>query len=467
VQRLYDTDADGRPDFAELLAPNGRIRQLQYRLDDPSPADTVDLDRIAPADCPHLVIILDSVPFTMVRDLWNQGRFRLFAPPTRAIATFPVMTDLSLSEFFHASPCPGIESQYYDGHHLTNGYLTYAEEKNTPWLAYADYHLNPIDHSEVYGHPHVWFDHELRRIQELFYQKHQRCFIGYCVGPSALGAKFGRDGHLAGLIRLDRFCQQIFYRARGKVQITLFSDHGHNLVRSRRIPLTEFLRECGYHVGDSLQHPGDVVVPEFGVVTCAAVHTRQPAAVARDLLGLEGVDLTAYLDRGRGRPGSQGDRIIVLSRTGRASITHSDAGFRYETLPQLTGDPLELGPVLNLLRRQGRLDADGFVSDRVLFDATADGEYPDAVHRLWRAFHGLVKHTPDVLVSVKDGWHCGSPFMTDLLQLSAAHGNLNPLSSTAFVMTTVGKLPPVVRMEDLRAALINLGVPLPTKTPKK
>ena len=82
---------------------------------------------------------------------------------------------------------------------------------------------------------------------------------------------------------------------------------------------------------------------------------------------------------------------------------------------------------------------------------------------MWRAFHGLVEHTPEVLVSVEDGWHCGSAFMTDVLDLAAAHGNLGPLSSMGFVMSTAGSLPPVGRMEELHASLGKLGIPLPVK----
>ena len=511
AQRFYDTDSDGRADFAMILGTDGRVDRLQYEIDDDAldtsdGSDVVLLDRMAPTDRRHLVIILDSVPYAMVNDLWRQGRFRLFHPPRRVISPFPVMTDLSLSELFGTSPSPGVESEYYDGHQLINGYFSYAGGRNTGWLRYVDYHLKPVAHSGAYTDPHVWFDHELRHIQDMFQRQSGNCFVGYCVGPSAVGAKFGRDGHQAGLIRMDRFCQQMFYATRGKIHITLLSDHGHNLMRSRRIPLSEFLRLSGYRVTNRLERPGDVVVPEFGIVTCAAIHTQEPAPVARDVLGLEGIDVVAYLDRGRGRPGSpdedakngrpgsigregggrtdsQDDRIIVLNRSGRAVITRSGTGYRYETLPLLplpareragvrvsdisAGDPLDLGPVLKQLQAQGHVDADGFVDDRALFEATVDGAYPDAVHRLWRAFHGLVEHEPDVFITTKDGWHCGSPFMTDVLDLAAAHGNLGPLSTTGFVMSTAGAVEPVLRMEDLHDSLTKLGIPLPGGTEKK
>jgi hypothetical protein len=261
----------------------------------------------------------------------------------------------------------------------------------------------------------------------------------------------GRNGHHAALVRLDRMCQQIVYDTRGRVQITLLSDHGHNLVASRRLSLVDELQRCGYRVRTSLQGPDDVVVPEFGAVNCAALHTRSPAAVARDVIGIDGVELTSYR--------TDGD-VVVLSRQGRARISRSDGRYCYRAE---RGDPLRLLPILETLAARGEVDSQGYVRDDVLFAATTDHVYPDVVHRLWRAFNGLVTHTPDVLVSVEDGWHCGNPTLSKILDMSAIHGNLNALSSTAFVMTTVEPLPPVLRMQDLADALRERGVPVPSK----
>ncbi|MFQ5491663.1 MAG: hypothetical protein ACE5GE_13175, partial [Phycisphaerae bacterium] len=458
TERLYDTDADGQPDYAERLGPDGVMQQLRFGLDDDAGLATV-VDwpaRLGPISVesadddavPHLLIILDSIPFAMVRDLWQQGRFRLFDPPARIISPFPVMTDPCLAEFFGVSPCPGVESEYYDGTRLTSGFGTYLAERNAPWLACVDYHLSPYAHGQVYSKPHRWFDHDLGRIQRLFTGNPGQNFSAYVVSTSALGARFGRNGHQAALVRLDRFCQQITHTFGGRVGITLLSDHGHNLVTSRRIPLERILTRFGYRVGESLRAPGDVVLPGFGVVTCAAIHTQQPAAVAGDLVGVEGIALTLYRD---------GLDIVVLSRQGRASLSKKENRLRYDPL---RGDPLELTAIWAGLGDKGLVDADGFVRDRDLFDATVGHSYPDAIARVWRAFDGLFENTPDVYVSVEDGYHCGSPFMTHWLDLAAAHGNLGTASSCGFAMTTAGKLDPVMRMQDLRTALQALGVPI-------
>lgn len=461
TSRFYDTDGDGRVDYCERLSPAGRVDVIRYDADGDGRFETeIALDSIPASERRDLVLLLDSVPYQMVADAWAGGRFRLFPAPARVIAPFPVMTDLSFSEFFGDSPCPGVESEYYDGHHITDGYGTYAAGGNTPWQRHVDYHLTPSAHAVAYFYSYAWYLHELGKIDRMFEQRGGGPFVGYVVGTSALGAQHGRDGHQTGLIELDRFCQSVVWRTRGRVRITLFSDHGHNLMPSSRVPLPEMLAQFGYRVRDELERPEDVIVPQFGVVTYASIHTNSPRQVATDVVGIDGIELAAYLD--------EKDGVVVFSRGGEARITRtptapgmSDAAsaagvrFRYEAL---RGDPLKLRAVIERLRAEGRVDASGFVSDADLFAATTAHEYPDVVHRLWRAFHGLTAHTPDVMVAVLDGWHSGSRFMTKVRPMAAAHGNLGALSSSAFAMTSAGALPEVVRMEDLRARLEALGV---------
>jgi len=449
--RWYDTDGDGRADYCEQLSADGLITTLGYdttgdgRLD-----EQVELAAVPADQCRHLILLLDSVPFGMVQDLRAQGRFRFFPPPSQVISPFPVMTDPSFAELFGTTPTPGVESEHFDGRRLTNGYIVYANKGNVPWQAHVDYYLAPALHACAYLWPRAWYDHELRRVEETFEGSTGKKLTAYLVGTSAVGARIGRNGHQAGLIKLDRLCQALMYKAHGRLRITMLSDHGHNLVSSRRVPLSDLLREFGYRVHDTLEKPDDVVVPEFGMVTCAAIHTRIPAAAAADAVGIEGIELAAYRDPG-------GDDVVVLSRSGRARIAHSPAGLRYRAEQ---GDPLAMLAVLEQLAQQGKVDADGFVDDRVLFEATAAHEYPDAVYRLWRAFHGLIQHTPDVLLSVQDGWHCGSPTQSRLVQLMAAHGNLRPLGSLGFAMSMAGPLPPLMRMAELGRVLEQKGVPL-------
>lgn len=454
--RWYDTDLDGRPDYAESGPDAGRVSRLLFDDDEDGRVDESVEPTAAETgrEIRDLVIILDSIPFSLVRETWAAGRFRLFHPPSAIISTFPVMTDPALAELFGASPCPSLEASAYDGRRLTDGYAVHASSQNIPWAPFVDYRLPPVAHMFVYTTPDAWYPHELKDIQDRVVEPNRRRLVAYVVSTSSVGVYQGRDGHFSALVALDRLCRWVTHHFRGRVRITLMSDHGHNHVRSRRIPLEALLTEFGYRVCPELERTGDVVLPAFGMVTVAAIHTHEPESVSADLAGVEGVAQTLYRDGNGG--------IVVLSRNGRAVIRRAQDRFGYFIE---RGDPLELLPVIARLESTGRMSPDGFASDAAWFEATADHDYPDALQRIWRAFDGLLIHVPDVLVSVEDGYHCGDEFMSDYVgDVRATHGNLHRSNSIGFVMTTAGELPPVLRMSRTADALQKVGVTLPGRS---
>ncbi len=460
ASREYDLDGDGRADVRESLGRDGLVNELEADLDGDGSFE-LSIDRAtqsSASDAPprrHLVILLDSVAFEQVRQLRESGRFRWFHPPSRVISPFPVMTDPCLNELFGVSPGLAVESLHFDGAKLKSGLDTYLGGANAPWQARCDYQLWSLLHGESYANPHPWFDHEMRRTHDRFLASDRNAFVSYFVSTSALMIQSGRDGHQSALIRLDRLCQQLMLETRGRLEITLLSDHGHNFTPSRRIALDEELRRCGYRVGAALRDPRDVVLPAWGLVTCASVHARSPQRVAGDLVGLEGVELAAYrLDD---------SAVAVLSRDGFARIRRDGDRYAYEAV---RGDPLRLASIAAGLRASGRLSGNGnsgggeFAADADWFAATADHEFPDPLFRLWRAFDGLFVHTPDVLLSLDDGVFFGSKTFDRMMAGAAIHGNLRAAGSTAFVMTTAGPLPPVMRMNEVSAALRGLRVDL-------
>lgn len=451
--RWYDVNGDGRPNYGEEGPDDGVVSRLLFDDDGDGHIDET-VGRTSPhadGEVRELFIILDSIPFRLVNELRAAGRFRLFHRPSQIISTFPVITDAAISELFGAAPCPSVEASTYDGHHLTNGYVTHAESRNNPWEPFVDYRMPPIAHMFVYTTPDPWYLNELLDVQERIMQPDRRRLIAYFVSTSAVGVYEGRDGHLAALIEMDRFCQWVTERLRGRVRITLMSDHGHNHVRSQRIPLETLLTRFGYHLSKTLEKPRDVIVPAFGMVTFAAIHTHEPAVVAADLALVEGVAQTIYRE-------ANGD-IVVLNRDGRALIRRDAGRFAYVIE---RGDPLKLTPVIERMKASGQMSADGYANDDAWFSATVDHVYPDALWRIWRAFNGLLIHVPDVFVCVEDGYHCGSEFMSDYVgDVRATHGSLDRDNSIGFVMTTAGDLPPVMRMNQVADALRNVGVVLP------
>jgi hypothetical protein len=443
--RTYDVSGDGAADFEEHLV-DGRVRVLVFDADSPRPQRVERPDRAAR----HLVVILDSVPIDMVREAYAAGRFRLFYPPAALVSVFPAMTDPALAEYFGAGPCLGVESAYYDGRALSDAADTYLHERNAPWAEHVDYRVWLIAHAWLYRSPLPWLAHELGQVQRKFMASDAAQFTAYVVSPSSLGSHLGRDGHAAVLAQVDRLCQRIMYDTRGQVEITLFSDHGHAFGAARRVRLGEGLHRLGWSPATRLRSAEDVIVPEWGLVSCAAVYTRQAAAVARDLASLEGVELAAY---------REGDTVVVVGRSGRGRVERCCAtGFTYrsEGIDPLGMDVPASGGALAACTAAG----DGICgSDRLLAERLRDGDFPDAVQRLWRAFDGLFEHAPDVLVSLEDGWYCGSSDLTSYIRMRGVHGNLRRDGSLGFAMTTLGPLPDNIRIAGLAAELAKLSKP--------
>ena len=121
------------------------------------------------------------------------------------------------------------------------------------------------------------------------------------------------------------------------------------------------------------------------------------------------------------------------------------------------GDPLKLAEIVERLRVEGKVSGDGEIAPDALFDATLDHDYPDPLARLWDAFHELVECPPDLIVNLRDGACYGSRFFHAMIgRVNSTHGSLNRASSTTFVLTTLGELPPAMRSRDVLPELEQL-----------
>ncbi len=439
-ERRYDASGDGVADYVEELSPAGRVEALRVDADGDGACDH-RVVRAEVAERRQLILILDSVPFELARQQYARGRLRLFHPPAAVIAPFPAVTDVCLDALFGTPPALGVESEFFDGRRVGGGWSVYHSGGNSPWLEHIDVYTPFKAHGEAYWHPQAMLQRELAAI-ERYLATHDGPVVAYLVSTSGLGYAFAHDGHVAGLVMVDRFCAALMERHAGALDITLLSDHGHTLLPSRRPALVTSLRRMGYRVGRRLARPGDIVIPNFGMVNYVGLYTRAPAQVAADVAAIAGVELAMYRD---------GADVVVNGRNGRARIRRRDGGYVYAAE---FGDPLKLAPLL-------AEDPHTPSGVRVEADALIAGHrYPDALDRVYRAFDGQVQHPPDVLISLADGWHWGSPFFERLMPPAAVHGNLNRAGTVGFAMTTAGELPDALRTRDLRRVLATLGVPL-------
>lgn len=464
----FDTDQDGIIDFVALGLPGEPLTILALNVEPGGEAielvdrsalcgiertEDVDLGdfaqskqsttRLLPADAAQLLIIQDSVPFELIREAWEQGRFAWFHRPSRIISPFPVMTDPALVDFFGGARCPGPEAEFFDGSRLVGGLGAYLAERNAPWIRFVDYRLAPWLHGNAYSEPRPWFLHELGRVERRFlaHADAGTTYIAYLVGGSTLGSHEGRAGHEWALDRIEALCALLMERTRGRLTITFMSDHGQHFATSELTPVVEMLRKHGFEPGSQLTDDRSVVVPAWGEVSYAAVYTRMPEEVAAALAGEDVVELAAY----RAIDGS----VTVLTTDGEARITREA---REHVYTALRGDPLML-LAANAADPEERIVREPIDAPRFL-----DHEFPDPLDRLWRAFDDMFEHTPAVMVSLRDGVHTGSEGLATWLSMEGVHGSLRPDSTNGFVMTTAGVLPVTMRMRDARAQLEQVGV---------
>ena len=412
---------------------------------------TGSVDGAKAEESPHLIVILDGAPFDVVRRAHERGGFRLFHPPVPVISCYPSMTDLALAEAFGAGPCLGVEALYFDRakSKLSNANTVYLSGANAPWTPRVDYRCSTAWDAMAYLAPRWVFNHEIRGIARAFRKVESGRAIGYSVGTAGLGTCGGEKAIFEYLEVVDRLCEGVVERRGGKIAISLFADHGHNLTRGRRVSFRKLLEKAGYRWAKSIADPKrDVVCGEFGLVTCAALATADPKGVADVLLEHDAVDLVYYP--------RDADTVIIRGPKTEARVTMGPAGPRYE---QLRGDPLQLAAIVERLSSTGHVAEDGGIDADAMFAATAHHEYPDPLARLWRTSHGLVQHPPDLMVDLHDEYCHGSRFFNTMAgDPASTHGSLNRANSTAFAMTTRGPLPGALRMTEVLGALEGAGM---------
>ena len=461
--RVYDTTGDGRPDYFTFEDASGRIVRIGYAAKgEGSPTDLVDLDKIPLASEQHVIFILDGVGYDTVEAFRKEGRLRLFYPPARVISTFPPMTDVALGDAFRSPPCVSYEVVYYsrEKKSIVGGSADYMSFISEPWVNDLAYRGGALMDPLSYLYPGWAFESELGDFRKVLDRRERRDAAAYFVSTAGLATRLGLAGQRRVLETIDRLAEEIVQQSRGRTKVTILSDHGHTLVRCERVDFRKFFEEHGWRPVDRLEKPRDVAPIEFGIVTYAAFATDDQPGLAGVLAEHPGVDLVTYPD---------GERVCVEKKGERAYVERRGNQYRYAAT---AGDPLELAPVIEKMKAEKAIGADGFADDRVWFERTLTHKYPDPLDRLWRAFNGMVEHAPDVVASLKEARCAGAASrMMWLPYVASTHGDLAEKGSTAFIMSTIGPVLPAgagARHRDLPALLEKLtGRPWPPQGERK
>lgn len=384
----------------------------------------------------RLLLCLDGVPHKLILEAKSRGLFDSFGPPTKLLSPFPTMTNVALSAMLGASPPPGYESLYFDrkAGELRGGISKYIGRR-TPDKIPSSY-MDDLDYQEplpfeflIYVAPEKVWRADMQRFRERFRGAPQtRDYFAFLKATDGLLHSQGPERLAVALESLDKILREVRDYCGDETEIVMFSDHGMNLEENRRVSLRTALQRQGF----------EVVIPAFGLCSYVAIYCRATELIpqtARGTLEATGVDFAVYKD---------GDEVVVESERGQARIEYQPAtkSYRYA---MVSGDPLELGSFNH-----------DFGTDAVWFERTAGHRYPDALANIYKSlFTSRVKHTADILVSLKDGYYFGwSPFGR-FVRLAATHGNALQASSNAFLMSTHRQFPTFVRADDAKALLRN------------
>jgi len=445
----YDTNGDGKDDYWQILNRQGRKVEILFDKNVPESDDHVRLDEIPAHAVPHFIIALDGVPYSLVKELYEQGHFRLFYPPSRLISCFPSMTDLAFNQMFGGRKPLAYEAEYFDRekNRIMPGNDVYLSGENADWARKLSYRGSFTKDSLAYLIPEQIFEEELRGIKEVLSKSQKDTVVVYSVATAGLGTRGGREGIIKYLRTMDRFCEQLVFERHGRLKITLLADHGHNMSGRGRVSFDRLLEEAGFRMSDRLESPRDVVTIKYGLVTYAAFFTARPDKVAEVVLADPATTFACY---------PQADGVVVQTLDAKALVREKGGNYSYTAE---YGDPLLLGDIIPRLRLQGQVNERGFIDDRALFDATAAHIYPDPLRRIWQAFNGLVKKPADLIVCLKDGYCHGSKLFEVMIgRATSTHGSLNQLNSATFVLTMLGDLPAHLRLDEVMGQLEKFGV---------
>ena len=442
--RHYDVSGNGRIDFTVRTGPDGRAEVLEYDADEDGRIERrYRLSDYDAALVPHLVILLDSIPFEPIARAHAEGRLWCFNAPQKVIPPFPTMSGLIFSQMLGAPPTPGMINRHYDRRRgkMDNRITKRIFGWRYPWQLRLHYHPTYAENGLMFLDPRGWYPVELARIRKALDESPDRVTIVYVASTSGLLSKYGVDSLDEIIDGLQQLALQLLYDRNGAVKISVVADHGHTLMPPERIELDETLKAAGFWPTTNLRTARDVVFDIDGLVNYMGIHTFRPAAVADALLDRDEIELAMYQAQ---------DVVLVRSAAGTAEIEKRGDRFRYRPRD---ADVLNYAPIVELLRREGAVDQDGFVADQAWFAVTVDHEWPDAPPRIWNAFHGTALNTPDVMVTMRDGYCIGLGGFDFWIDMASSHGGLNQVNSATIIMSTTDRVTGPVRTRDVFSVL--------------
>lgn len=391
----------------------------------------------------QVIICVDGVGLTTINKMRAQGHFKNFYPPSHMISTFPSLTNAALSKILEpagATMTGGYEDNFFDAeaNRMRGGILDRFRSDRFvrgTFRELFDYHPSALKSGLGYTAPplstYVESMSDLIRLRQKARKSRGPVFFAYTGATDSLAHLGGETLLRSFLEQLDETVEDIVRDSKTPVAVTIFSDHGNDFRKYRRVALKDPLRDAGFKLANKIKDDQSVVLPQYGLVGSAVLFTREKneERLSRVLATLEGVDFVTYERNGI---------VYVANSRGEATIEKRGNEYRYLATK---GDPLELLPITH---QNG-----GFIKDEDWFALTRAGARPDVVRRIFEgATHGVLNRA-NVIVNLEDGYYTGSSLLDTFTLLQATHGNIGREQSYGFVMSTTGELAPYIRAGDL------------------
>ena len=419
---LANCASTGQPTAQRTPAPG--IEVAVAPTDTPPPY-TVLPDDPSPDGVPQrLVLALDGVPYRMFVRMQAEGHFSDFRPVARMVSSFPSLSGVSFGAIGGGQIPEGYQEMRYDADsNKVVGNTLYTLSGRAHQNLPADNAPHTLTHRLVgYMAPYRMAHRDLDRIRAELLASHKSGYVAYLAQTDVILHVDGEDTGVRFLADLERWLADLQSDVRARtgrgLMVDLVSDHGSTLVQGREVDLPGRLRTCGLRRNDTLADPRDVAYSLAGIIGSVAVSARpaQVESVARCFAGADGVELVAV---------ERGTRVGVLGADGSEAELWLLGGARERFgYRSIQGDPLGLlGAPGTTVRAGTQREFDGDAQ----FRASLDAHYPDALRRLWRAFHGSVKDPSPILLSLADGREAGYRTVRSLAWVrgrGGTHGSL-------------------------------------------
>jgi hypothetical protein len=372
------------------------------------------------------------------RQAFHQGYF----PVHRMISTFPSTSDVAWTDVLGDRPLPGYQRTYYsaalNSQVAVNGITTSMEHELQMTYELESGLLRTLG----YVFPRLTFKYEVQDLVKNFLKARSGGDNYYAYIRTTDDAQHLSADILALLCALNEKLEELRARYRAQegreLEILILSDHGNNHAGpAKRVEVRSFLKQSGYRVAKSIRDPKDVVLPTAGIESWIEIHNApaETGRLATLLAGMEGVDILSA------RVPDRENRFVVMNGKGeRAAIEFDPAKNAYRYVPE-SGDPLNYGPVVAALSRQGQFDADGFAAADAWMAETLTNRYPLALERIVRGHTRVTMNPATILISLDNRYVHASWLIkkgSECVRFGGTHGALDDLNSTGMIVSSFG-----------------------------